>query len=632
MPVNRKLAAVVIADVAGYSRLMERDESGTHARLREIRETLIDPKITEHGGRTVHTSGDGMLLEFPSATSALRCAVEVQREMGVRNLYIAPDERIEFRFGINLGDVIVEGDDIIGDGVNVAARIETLAEPGGISVASAVWEQVHEDLGVEFVDSGEQHVKNISKPIRVFKVALGKGATTGAAVAEPAPMTAAGRVGGRRAAIVAIALVALVGIGTAIWHGFPRPGSPTANVDGEPPLRSVLVLPIETTADDPALVEAARRLTADLTRALGDSMNDVRVAPASVGAEWAGKAGDGRAAGRGANVRFLIVGDLRPAGTELALTLRLVDTRDGRQIQTERRTIERERLGDQEGLVRQFTSISRVMLTEAISRLASTPGRSSIASAQDLVDRALGLTISDPVAQARERRKLADEAIRLDPNLAIAWSERAVSNVELFLFDFGADDDRVLADADTDSLRAVTLDPRDALGWAVRGQILGLRGNFDGAFAANDRSRELDPTRFYAVLLRGYLYLLAGKPEETMKIVEVVQRGLGTTTSESYELACNAHVALGAYDAAIAACERAVTSGENWLILANLTAAYALRGDTEKAAQAKARLITLEPKLTIGRLRAKLGTRTPAALARDSAHLVVGLRKVGVLE
>ena len=214
------------------------------------------------------------------------------------------------------------------------------------------------------------------------------------------------------------------------------------------------------------------------------------------------------------------------------------------------------------------------------------------------------LQVSDPVAQARERRKLADEAIRLDPNLAIAWSERAVSNVELFLFDFGADDDRVLADADTDSLRAVTLDPRDALGWAVRGQILGLRGNFDGAFAANDRSRELDPTRFYAVLLRGYLYLLAGKPEETMKIVEVVQRGLGTTTSESYELACNAHVALGAYDAAIAACERAVTSGENWLILANLTAAYALRGDTEKAAQAKARLITLAPMLTIGRLRA----------------------------
>src|SRR5262245_7246340 len=158
MPVSRKLVAVVMADVVGYSRLMERDEAGTHARLRELREKLLDPKVAEHGGRMVKTSGDGMLLEFPSATSALRCAVEVQREMGVRNLYLAPEERIELRIGINLGDIIVEGDDIIGDGVNVAARLETLAEPGGICVAAAVWEQVHEDLGVEFIDSGEQQV------------------------------------------------------------------------------------------------------------------------------------------------------------------------------------------------------------------------------------------------------------------------------------------------------------------------------------------------------------------------------------------------------------------------------------------------------------------------------------------
>jgi adenylate cyclase len=166
MPINRKLVAVVMADVVGYSRLMERDESGTHQRLRALNDDLFTPKIAEHGGRTVKTAGDGMLLEFPSATSALRCAVEIQREMGVRNLYVAPDERIEFRIGINLGDIIVEGNDIIGDGVNVAARLETLAEPGGICVASAVWEQVHEDLGVEFIDSGQQHVKNISQASR----------------------------------------------------------------------------------------------------------------------------------------------------------------------------------------------------------------------------------------------------------------------------------------------------------------------------------------------------------------------------------------------------------------------------------------------------------------------------------
>jgi hypothetical protein len=136
MPMHRRLVAVVAADVAGYSRLMERDEAGTHQRLRTLREALLDPKIAEHGGRTVKTAGDGMLLEFPSATSALRCAVEVQRELGVRNLYIAADEKLELRIGINLGDIIVDGEDIAGDGVNVAARLETLAEPGGICAAS----------------------------------------------------------------------------------------------------------------------------------------------------------------------------------------------------------------------------------------------------------------------------------------------------------------------------------------------------------------------------------------------------------------------------------------------------------------------------------------------------------------
>src|SRR4029450_2459562 len=145
MPVHRKLVAVVMADVVGYSRLMERDEAGTHERLRALHDGLIGPKLAEHGGRTVKTTGDGMVLEFPSATSARRGAVEVQRAMGMRNLYLAPDERLELRVGINLGDVIIEGGDLFGDGVNVAARLETLAEPGGISVAAAIRDQVHED-------------------------------------------------------------------------------------------------------------------------------------------------------------------------------------------------------------------------------------------------------------------------------------------------------------------------------------------------------------------------------------------------------------------------------------------------------------------------------------------------------
>ena len=174
-PVDRRLAAIVIADVVGYTRLMELDETGTHSRLREIRDTVTDPKISAHGGRIVKTAGDGMLVEFPSATAALRCAVEVQREMGHRNLYVAPEAKIELRIGINLGDILIDGNDIAGDGVNVASRLETLADPGGICIGSAVYEQVHDNVDFGFVDMGDQQVKNIARPIRVYRVTLGTG-------------------------------------------------------------------------------------------------------------------------------------------------------------------------------------------------------------------------------------------------------------------------------------------------------------------------------------------------------------------------------------------------------------------------------------------------------------------------
>src|ERR1700731_3184554 len=169
-PVERKLAAILAADVAGYSRLMGADEEGTHDRLGAHFRELVEPKIKEHRGRTVKNTGDGMLVELPSVVDAVRCAVEVQREMAERNADVLTEERIEFRIGINLGDVIVEAGDIFGDGVNVAARLEALAEPGGICVSRVVRDQVGDRLNVGYEDLGDRQVKNISRPIHVFKV------------------------------------------------------------------------------------------------------------------------------------------------------------------------------------------------------------------------------------------------------------------------------------------------------------------------------------------------------------------------------------------------------------------------------------------------------------------------------
>src|SRR5712671_2483043 len=175
MTAIRRLAAILAADVAGYSRLMGADEEGTLKRLKALRRELLDPKIAEHHGRIVKTTGDGILIEFASVVDAVRCAVEVQQRMGERNADVPGDQRIEFRVGINLGDIIIDGDDIHGDGVNIAARLEGLAEPGTVYISGTAYEQVRDKLHYAFEDRGEQSLKNIARPLRVYRVAIQHG-------------------------------------------------------------------------------------------------------------------------------------------------------------------------------------------------------------------------------------------------------------------------------------------------------------------------------------------------------------------------------------------------------------------------------------------------------------------------
>jgi len=169
---ERRTAAILAADVVGYSRLMGLDEEGTLSKLQAIRRELGDPKIAEYRGRIVKTTGDGLLVEFPSVDDAIRCAIELQQEMADRNAEVPSDRRIDFRIGINVGDVVIDGDDIYGDGVNIAARLEALAEPGGISVTRVVRDQLHDKLNIDFEDMGSQMLKNISRPLQIYRVLI----------------------------------------------------------------------------------------------------------------------------------------------------------------------------------------------------------------------------------------------------------------------------------------------------------------------------------------------------------------------------------------------------------------------------------------------------------------------------
>jgi adenylate cyclase len=291
--VDRRLAAIFAGDIAGYSRLMGADEEGTLRQLKAHRKELVDPKITEHRGRIVKTTGDGMLVEFVSVVDAVRCAVDIQRGMAERNADVPADKRIEFRIGINVGDIIIDGDDIFGDGVNVAARLEALADPGGIMVSSVVHDQVRDKLSFGFEDMGEQTVKNIARPIGVHRVSL-------ADVAPPAKL---------KSTVAA------------------EPS--TANRP------SIAVLPFVNMSGDPEQEYFADGISEDIITGLSKLRWLVVIARNS-SFSYKGKAIDVKRVSRELGVRYVLEGSVRKGGNRVRITAQLVDAATGNHIWADR--------------------------------------------------------------------------------------------------------------------------------------------------------------------------------------------------------------------------------------------------------------------------------------------------------
>src|SRR5437870_6311412 len=285
-PVERRLAAIFAADVAGYSRLMGEDEEGTHERLKAHLRDLVDPKIKEHRGRIVKNTGDGMLAEFSSVVEAVRCAAEVQRGMAERNAETPEDKRITFRVGINLGDVIAEPNDIYGDGVNVAARLEGLAEPGGICVSRVVRDQVRDKLDFAFEDMGEQQVKNIARPVRVYRIPLADMART------KAPL--------------------------------PLPDKP-----------SIAVLPFTNMSGDPEQEYFADGMVEEIITALS-RIHWLFVIARNSSFTYKGQAVDVKQVGRELGVRYVLEGSVRKAGGRVRITAQLIDALGGAHLWADR--------------------------------------------------------------------------------------------------------------------------------------------------------------------------------------------------------------------------------------------------------------------------------------------------------
>jgi len=322
--VERRLMAILAADVAGYSRLMGVDEEGTLAQLKAHRRELTDPKIAEHRGRIVKTTGDGLLAEFASVVDAMRCAAEIQRGMAKRNADVPPDRRIEFRVGINLGDIIIDESDIFGDGVNVAARLEALAQPGGICVSRMVRDQVRDKLDLAFEDMGEQQVKNITRPVRAYRVVTEAGVRVAAAAAPGRR-----RWTPRRAIAAGTALVLLVTGAAAVWRLYPPHPTPSAaGTSATPPALpnrpSIAVLPFVNLSGDPAQDYLADGLTDNLLDALAQHPG-LFVIARNATQIYRGTAAAHRAVAKDLGVRYVLEGSVQKSGDRIRVTAQLID-------------------------------------------------------------------------------------------------------------------------------------------------------------------------------------------------------------------------------------------------------------------------------------------------------------------
>jgi adenylate cyclase len=643
-PVSRRLAAIVVVDVVGYTRLMERDEDGTHALLQELRAELVEPKVAEFGGRIVKTAGDGMLLEFPSAMAALRYAVDVQRETRLRYQDLAPDHRVELRMGINLGDIIVDGDDIAGDGVNVASRLETLAEPGGICVSASVRDQVRETPGVRFEDIGEQHVKNIARPIRVFRATLESSATTDSILARGHRTIRALRRQRLSYVIGAAVLVLIIGAATYVLNGplfgttpWARSGAGLSVKGAQPPAMSVAVLPfgtLGTTAADDRLGET---VSSDLAAGIGRSLRSAKVVSDGRVLGYKDKAVDARAIGRELNVRYLVVGDIRPAGGRIVVNVQLVETSGATQVWSDRLELPQQRgPTDEDALVSSLTLRLRYVIQESERRRANGTAGSLDASAMDLVLRADALRINSFVDLERNlaARKLYDEALRMDPSLTAALIGRAWTFDQELWNDPRADYESLAREFDRDSARAIQLDPRDGYVWVMREEALDWLGRHDAAKEANATARQLDPTSKFFLALAAWETVLDGEPDKGVAFLDQARAIDQNVDANTSRVACIVEVYRANYAIAAPFCEKAALLSGWWVEHLYLTAAYAQAGDSQKAAVSKAELLQLKPDFSIRRYQTMVArfSASPAYQRLTQERLLAGLRKAGFPE
>jgi adenylate cyclase len=625
--IPRRLAAILAADIAGYSRLMHADEPGTVRDLK-AHQSVILPLIGRHGGRIIDTAGDGILAEFPSVIGATECAVEIQTLMAERNEGVAESRRMRFRIGINLGDVIHDETRIYGDGINIAARLEALAQPGSVLVSNTVHDQVRGKLPFTFEDLGERQVKNIEQPVRMYQLHI-PGVSSNAVAAL-----------GRRPALrerrrwIMWGLAALfLGAAGTWWIASPFLASQRAN-STEAPRLSIVVLPFSNLSGDPSQDYFADGITEDLTSDLSRLAGSF-VISRNTAFTFKGKAADARQIGRELGVRYVLEGSVRRMGGTVRVNAQLIDAGTGAHLWVEQMDVDQHTatIQDNFGIANRLARMLSVELVNVEGRRAPRGDPDAV----DLTMRGWSVLNGGPNKDDTQRSvALFEDALRIDPDNSQARTGLAQALTLVYRNRWDPEPAKVLARADEAASRAIATAPNYAQAHFVKAEVLGLSNRFDAALATYDRAIALDRNHAAAYVGRARNLNVIGRAADALAPVERAIR-LSPRDPDLYVwyfVLCHANTHLARDAQAIEWCLKSLATGKTfYFAYVDLASAYAWRGQNAEAAAAVAELLKLRPGFTVQTLvQEGSGTSDNPAFRKEFQRIVEGARKAGLPE
>jgi adenylate cyclase len=625
---KRKLSAVLSADVKGYSRLMGEDESGTVRTLKEFRE-IMAKLIQRYRGRVVDSPGDNLLAEFSSVVDAVDGAVEIQKQLKLRNDELPEARRMEFRIGVNLGDVVEDGENIYGDGVNIAARVESLADGGGICISGTSYDQIGKKLPFGYEYLGEQSVKNIEKPVRVYRVLI-EPEDAGKVIGEKRFL---GRVS-RRSAIAAIIILVVVAGGLASWNFYLRQSKRVEPASLEkfafplPDKPSIAVLPFDNMSADPKQDYFSDGITEEIITALSKIQKLFVIARNST-FTYKGKPVKVQQVSEELGVRHVLEGSVRKDEDRVRITAQLVDALTGHHLWAEKydRNL-KDIFAVQDEITKKIITALQVKLTEGEQARFYAKGTNNLEAYLKVMEanRLIQHLTKDGVLKAQH---LAEEAIAMDPNYAFAYKTLGTTHGGALMSGMSKNPRESLKRAIGLFRKAIELDDSLAIAHAALGFWSIYARQYDTAMAEGERALELEPNSADVIFAYAYILSLTGRPEEAIPFFKEAIR-LNPKPPRVYFMSFG--VALrdsGQYEEAIVQVKRAIEQEpSDWIAYCVLASSYSLAGRDEEARVAAKEILRINPKISVARLQKSNPHKDRAAVKRYTD----ALRKAGLPE